>query len=293
MNKIITVALIDVKADPKNPRQEFDPVALSQLEDSIKTNGILTPLAVEETEDGKYLLVDGERRFRASKNLKLKEIPVTVLQAMSDVERLVKRFHFQEQHLNWTMYEKAVAVKLLKDQTGMSDDVVAATLGMDRNLVNRYIMVSELSRRTANALTSRKLPFEWAIVLGRISKSIPTEDVRQEVENALVEKIDTKIIIKASEIEKYRKSIKQKGNEIVKKIIANKKYTPTQALKDAGMENITIFNSLGSALNWINKYSPNLLSQKNPTVPAYFHKRAASAVKLVKELADLDYEQAE
>lgn len=293
MNKVISVALGDVKADPKNPRQEFDPVALAQLEDSIKTNGILTPLAVEVLGDGTYLLVDGERRFRASKNLKLKEIPVIVLAAMSDVERLVKRFHFQEQHLNWTMYEKAVAVKLLKDQTGMSDDIIASTLGMNRNLINRYIMVSELSRRTANALTSKKLPFEWAINLGRISKSIDREDIRQDVENALIEKIDNKIIIKAVEILKYHKAIQTKGSDIVKKIITNKKYTPTQALKDAGRENFTVFNSLGSALNWINKYSPTLLAQNNPTIPLYLHKRATLAVKLVKELADLDYEQPE
>lgn len=53
MNKVILVALSDVKPDPKNPRQEFDPEALAQLEDSIKTNGILTPLAVESGSVGK------------------------------------------------------------------------------------------------------------------------------------------------------------------------------------------------------------------------------------------------
>lgn len=208
MSKTITVELSKVHADPQNPRQEFDPLELAKLEASIKRNGILSPLSVEEDGKGTYLLVDGERRFRASTNLKLKDIPVNVMPKMSDLERLVTRFHLQEQHSNWNAFEKANAIKYFLQEMKMSTFEIASTLGLQGGDVERLILVSALSKRTATAIANRKLPFEWIVELGRISKSVHDEGQRGDVENALLEKIDKKIVLRARELRKYRVALK-------------------------------------------------------------------------------------
>lgn len=292
-NKTITVELSSIKADPNNPRQEFDPTQMKFLEESIKQNGILTPLSVELDKDGKYLLVDGERRFRASTALKLKEVPVTILPAMSDTERLIKRFHLQEQHSSWSAWEKGNAIKGLQLTLGIPEKEVGAMLGMASSTVNKYNLVANLSRRTATQFGERKLPFEWVLEVARTVTAVQDEALRQDVEEALFNKIDNKLITRAREVRKYRQAIQHGGNPILKKVIENDKYTPTQASNDAGLEDWDTVNGIRNGLGWVILYGEKLLAKKNPTVPNSLHGKALKAVKIVRELADLDYENNE
>ena len=73
----IRISLIDPKSD--QPRKYFDKEALEQLADSILQNGLLQPILVREYGDGRYQIIAGERRFRASKIAGLSEIPAIVL----------------------------------------------------------------------------------------------------------------------------------------------------------------------------------------------------------------------
>src|SRR3990167_2828370 len=103
----ISIAL--VHPDPKQPRQEFDPEDLRILQKSIASHGILQPLVVEKNGKG-YLIVDGERRYRAAKLNALKTLPVEIVPQMSVLTRFIKRFHLQEQHKNWSWFDKARAI---------------------------------------------------------------------------------------------------------------------------------------------------------------------------------------
>ncbi len=290
MNRTINVLIDKVHPDPKNPRQEFDPGDLALLEDSIKRNGILTPLSVEELPDGKYLLVDGERRYRSARKLKLPEVPVTILPAMSDLERLIKRFHLQEQHAQWSPWEKAAAISSLRAETGMTVNQIGSALGMHPQTIERHLVISELSHRAASQINQRKLPFEWILEMGKIVKSVEDEGSRKEIEDAIIKKIDDKLVLQSRELRKYRIAIKSGGKPIIKKIIENPKYTPNHAAKEVGMGNADIFNRLSSATSWINTYGAKIVVQKNPTIPARLHDRLVVAKKLIGALVDFDYE---
>lgn len=73
---------------------------------SIKRHGIINPLNVQK--DGSdYLLVDGERRWRSAKELGIKEVPVVIMPAKEETDRMIEQFHIQEMHEGWSPVEKA------------------------------------------------------------------------------------------------------------------------------------------------------------------------------------------
>src|SRR4051812_45108449 len=113
------VPLSKIQPDPEQPRRNFPVEDMATLISSIKKHGIQSPLHVEAVGDG-FMLEDGERRFRAAKELKLKEVPVIVQEAKSATERMIIQFHLQEQHKAWTATEKATAVHRLSETMGTS-----------------------------------------------------------------------------------------------------------------------------------------------------------------------------
>jgi len=238
-----------IKPDPLNPRQEFDPVELKKLEDSIKTNGVLNPLIVEKTSSDVYLLIDGERRYRASTRAGLKEVPVIVLEPMSEIERLIKRFHIQEQHAEWTAWEKAKAIQSLQSYMNLSVKELASVMGVSNSHMEKYLLIGILSKRVATNISQRKLPFDWVIELARMIKCLSDhEELRDKLEDAIIDKVDSKVISASKELRKYRIAVMKKGLPIIKKIIENPKYTPTQAVKDADAQiDIHLQSMYGSA----------------------------------------------
>ncbi|GIS47681.1 MAG: hypothetical protein Ct9H90mP20_3510 [Candidatus Neomarinimicrobiota bacterium] len=79
-NKIL---LSKIKTNPYQPRKEFDKKSLEDLALSIKQKGVISPITVRE-ENNNYILIAGERRYRASKSIKLKEIPAYVIDVKND-----------------------------------------------------------------------------------------------------------------------------------------------------------------------------------------------------------------
>ena len=74
-----TLKLRDVEPNPNQPRREFDPAALEELAESIRQNGIITPITVRKVDD-RYQIIAGERRWRASRMAGLEDIPAYVLE---------------------------------------------------------------------------------------------------------------------------------------------------------------------------------------------------------------------
>lgn len=290
-NKSTIILLNSIQVDPNNPRQEFDPVELKSLESSIKRNGILTPLAVEEQKGGTFLLVDGERRYRASKSLGLKEVPVVVLPPMSEEERMIKRFNYQEQHLSWSAWEKAYAVDSLRAVTGMTSLELSESLGVKNSTVNRWLQVLNLSKRSAQSAILKKLPIDWLAELGLAVKNVKDEALRQDVEDALIDKIQNKLVVTSREVRMYRQAIQFGGAPLVKKIIENPKYTPRQAAEDAGSSVANELLDLNMSLSRTIRVGKILLDRKRVVVSEAIHRNASKAKKIVDKLIDIDYEE--
>lgn len=226
-----TIAFLEIVPNKSNPRQEFNPEDMAKLEGSIKKIGIKQPLIVERQKDGSYLLLDGERRYRAAKKLGLKELPVIIEEPMDEADRLSLMFSIQEQHQSWTLWEKAKAVAEFQKITQLSSQEVADALGLNQNVINNYVLVTNMSKRTAQQIMERKLPLAYLIEIGKIAKEIP-EEYRTDFDDAMIAKIDNRLILRARNLGTLRLAIKNGGNKLIEKFIKDPKYGPTKASQE-------------------------------------------------------------
>jgi len=137
------IALEDIIPNPKQPRQDFDNKALEELAQSIKLHDIIQPLTVRPMPSGKYKLIAGERRWRASKLAGIKEVPVFIREADDkQVLELALLENLQRENLN--AIEIGLSYQRLMDECSMTQEEVAATMGMDRSTVSNYIRMLKL-----------------------------------------------------------------------------------------------------------------------------------------------------
>lgn len=130
-----------IHANPNQPRKNFDEDALNELAASIRTHGVIQPIVVNKDEDG-YLIIAGERRWRASKIAGLDTIPCIV---KNYTERQIKEIsiieNLQREDLN--PIEAARAIKQLMDEYNFTQEVVADRIGISRpNIANTLRLLS-------------------------------------------------------------------------------------------------------------------------------------------------------
>ena len=137
------VALSDISVNPKQPRRDFDELALNELAASIKMHDIIQPLTVTKLANGKYQLIAGERRFRASKIAGLVDIPVYIRQANdSDLLELALLENLQRENLN--AVEIGLSYKRMMDELNFTQEQVAERMGKERSTVTNYIRLLKL-----------------------------------------------------------------------------------------------------------------------------------------------------
>jgi ParB family transcriptional regulator, chromosome partitioning protein len=137
------VSLDLITVNPNQPRKDFDETALSELAASIKIHNIIQPLTVSPLSGGKYMLIAGERRYRASKIAGLKDVPVYVRQASADqLLELALLENLQRENLN--AIEIALSYKRLMDDLDYTQEQVAERMGKERSTVTNYIRLLKL-----------------------------------------------------------------------------------------------------------------------------------------------------
>ena len=129
---MLKLVMVDPKAD--QPRKYFDPELLEELSDSIKENGLLQPILVREYGDGRYQIIAGERRFRASKMAGLDEIPAIILDTDDKkVAEISLIENIQRENLN--PIEEAMAFRALANDYGMTQEELAFKVGKSRSAI--------------------------------------------------------------------------------------------------------------------------------------------------------------
>jgi ParB family chromosome partitioning protein len=137
------ILLEDIIPNPKQPRQDFDQKGIEELAQSIKLHDIIQPLTVKPLPSGKYRLIAGERRWRASKIAGIKDVPVYIRDADDkQVLELALLENLQRENLN--AIEIGLSYQRLMDECSMTQEEVAATMGMDRSTVSNYIRMLKL-----------------------------------------------------------------------------------------------------------------------------------------------------
>lgn len=156
----MNIKVKDIIADENQPRRYFPADKMKVLKESIRKHGVLSPITVQDLGNSKYLLVDGERRFRSVVELNLKEVPATVEAQTSDADRLVHQFHLQEMHEGWTPIEKAIAVQNLSTALNLSLKEAAKMTGATESDISRYIKFAEIVDK-ANYVKN-EIPLDYA-----------------------------------------------------------------------------------------------------------------------------------
>ncbi len=170
---ILEIPLKDIRPNPFQPRKHFDESALSELSESIKNDGLLQPVVVKEDIDG-YVLIAGERRFRASKLAKLKQIRAIVLNSDDQkMRKLALIENIQREELN--SIELAESYGELIKLHDLTHEELSAMIHKSRTHITNTIRLLQLSKKTQKALV------EKTITAGHAKVLVGLDEKQQEV----------------------------------------------------------------------------------------------------------------
>jgi len=137
------IAIADIQPNPKQPRRDFDEKSLQELAESIKLHDIIQPITVTKTKTGKYILIAGERRWRASKLAGLTDLPAFIRQANdAQLLELALLENLQREDLN--AMEIALSYKRMMEELEFTQEQVAERMGKDRSTVANFIRLLKL-----------------------------------------------------------------------------------------------------------------------------------------------------
>lgn len=153
-NAVVLMEEIEVTLitpNPKQPRSVFDEDALEELADSIKTLGLIQPITVKKERGGKYIIISGERRWRASQLAGLPKIPAYIREADDQtLHEMALVENIQRQDLN--AMEIAISLQRLMDECSLTQDSVSTRVGKKRSTVANYLRLLTLPAEVQMAL---------------------------------------------------------------------------------------------------------------------------------------------
>ena len=222
--KVVKVPIDTIFPNPYQPRKSFDDAALEDLSASIAQYGVLQPLLVSPAEDGRYMLIAGERRLRASKMAKLTEVPVIISEYTSQqIAEIALIENLQREDLHYL--EEAEGYEKLMNQFHITQEAMAARVGKKQSTianklrllrlsvpVRKVLMDAELSERHARALLKlpddeKRLEVLETIVAKNLSVRQTEEYINKLLDGKSEEKRKRMVIV--NDVRIYLNSIKQ------------------------------------------------------------------------------------
>ena len=141
----------DIEPNREQPRKDFDETALSELADSIAQHGLIQPIVVKPTAQGRYSIIAGERRWRACRMAGLNEVPVIIKDADDQTLMEIALIeNLQREDLN--AVEEALGYRALIDSFGLTQDEVAKKMGKSRSAVTNALRLLALNDAELEAL---------------------------------------------------------------------------------------------------------------------------------------------
>jgi ParB family chromosome partitioning protein len=165
-----------IKANPKQPRTNFDPEALAGLASSIESSGVVQPILVRPLHDGSYELIAGERRWRAAQQAGLEKVPAIVRDS-EHAERLQVALIENMVREDLNPVEEARACAALVEDLGLSKEDLARRIGRSRPAVSNLIRLLDLPDEALALLESGELSEGH----GRALLAVSDNDVRRRL----------------------------------------------------------------------------------------------------------------
>lgn len=181
--KVVKVPIDTIFPNPYQPRKNFDDAALEDLSASIAQYGVLQPLLVSPAEDGRYMLIAGERRLRASKMAKLAEVPVIISEYTSQqIAEIALIENLQREDLHYL--EEAEGYAKLMNQFHITQEAMAARVGKKQSTIANKLRLLRLSAPVRKVLMDAELSERHA----RALLKLPDDEKRLEVLETIVAK---------------------------------------------------------------------------------------------------------
>jgi ParB family chromosome partitioning protein len=184
-NNIAEINISDIEANPFQPRQEFEEDALEELAESIKLHGIIQPITVRKVGNGKYEIISGERRTRASIRAGLKTIPAYVRVA-NDQTMLEMALIENIQRENLNAIEIAQSYKRLMEECKINQEELGSRVGKNRTTVTNYLRLLKLPEEIQIALRDAQITMGHARALINVDdKAIQLEILDDIIDHEL------------------------------------------------------------------------------------------------------------
>lgn len=185
------IRLSDIEPNPRQPRQDFDPAALEELAQSIRENGVITPITLRKTGDT-YQIIAGERRWRASRMAGLHEIPAVVLDVDENTAYALALIeNLQREDLN--PMEEAEGYRRLTQELGLTQEQAARRVGISRPAVANALRLLSLPKAVAALLRDKE------ISAGHARALLPLEDP-ERMEQAAKTVIGQQLSVRQTEL---------------------------------------------------------------------------------------------
>jgi ParB family chromosome partitioning protein len=169
--QLTDIPITAIRANPNQPRTDFDPAALSELSASIKAQGLVQPVVVRQLRqeeivgETRYELIAGERRWRASKMAGLSAVPVVVKKVFNERDVLILSLIENLQRDDLNPVEEAIAYDRLHKLFNLSHEQIAEGVGKNRASISNAIRILELPSTVQDALRQSHLSIGHAKVL--------------------------------------------------------------------------------------------------------------------------------
>jgi len=179
VGSISHIRITDIETNPYQPRTEFDQVALNELADSIKVQGLIQPITVRKN-GNKYQLISGERRFRASKLAGLTEIPAYIRTA--DNQQMLEMALIENiQRENLNAIEVALSFQQMIDECNLKAEQLGERVGKNRTTVSNYLRLLKLPPVIQASIRDNKISMGHARALISVEDEAKQLFIHQEI----------------------------------------------------------------------------------------------------------------
>ena len=214
-DSLATLSVDKLQPGKYQPRTHMDQASLESLADSIRAQGIMQPIVVRLVNDGKYEIIAGERRWRASQIAGLKEVPVIIKEIADDVALAMALIeNIQRENLN--PIEEANGIQRLINEFEMTHETAAQAVGRSRSAVTNLLRLQNLHAVVQEMLAQSKLDMGHARALLTLEGAKQITAAEEIVQNQLSVRSAEQLVKKLSNVERSPVKTTTKDRDVLR-----------------------------------------------------------------------------
>ena len=184
MSEMAEVAIADIEPNPLQPRTDFDEEALQELATSIAELGVIQPITLKRGDNGKYIIISGERRWRASQMAGLEQLPAYIREVEDeDLHAMALVENIQRENLN--AIEIALGMQRLVEECGLTQEGLAQKVGKKRSTVSNYMRLLNLPSEVQLALKEGLISMGHAKAIAGLEGDLQIKALKRCIKKSL------------------------------------------------------------------------------------------------------------